>query len=149
MIKNKKFLLESPKNVLDYLKFLQYDNNEQLYLITVNAGLEIIDCHHLKSGCTNIDLIHPRDIILPALTDKAKGIILVHNHPSGKSSPSDTDRIFTKYIKKICELLNIGLVDHLIIGKDEIYSFKESGTGIFPCARYSSKLTSLPLLPNR
>lgn len=136
MSKSQRLRIDSPEIVLDYLNFLQNEGGEKLYLITVNAGLEIIDCHHLKSGCANIDLIHPRDVILPALTDKAKGIILVHNHPSGQSCPSSTDHIFTKYIKKICELLNIALVDHLIIGKDEVYSYKKSGTEIFPCARY-------------
>lgn len=129
--------MNSPQNVLNYLNFLQFEHREKLFLITINAQLAVIDCHHLKSGASNIDLIHPRDIILPALTDKAKGIILVHNHPSGQSRPSDSDHIFTKYIKKICDLLNIALVDHLIISKNEIYSFKETASEIFPCTNYS------------
>lgn len=131
--------MNSPQNVLNYLNFLQYDQKEKLFLITINSQLELIDCHHLKNGTSNIDLIHPREIILPALTDKAKGIILVHNHPSGQSRPSDSDRMFTKYIKKICELLNIALVDHLIISKTDIYSFKESSVDIFPCSNYSQQ----------
>lgn len=139
-MKNKShYSMNSPKNVLDYLNFLNYQEREKLFLITIDEQLQLIACHQVKSGGNNIDLIHPREIILPALTDRAKGIILVHNHPSGESRPSHNDHIFTKYIKKICELLNIALVDHLILGKNEVYSYKEAGTEIFPCAHYSTK----------
>jgi len=139
MSKNQNYPMNSPKNVLSYMNFFNYQEPEKLFLITIDEQLRLIDCHKLKSGRNKIDLIHPRDVILPALSDHAKGIILVHNHPSGKSLPSPNDHIFTKYIKRICELLNIALVDHLILGKNEVYSYKEAGTEIFPCAHYSAK----------
>jgi DNA repair protein RadC len=136
---NNNYVMDSPKSVLYYLNFFDYQQIETLFLITIDEQLQLINCHKIKSGHNNIDLIHPREVIIPALSDQAKGIILIHNHPSGKNIPSQNDHIFTKYIKKICELLNIALVDHLILGKNGVYSYKEAGTEIFPCAHYSPR----------
>jgi DNA repair protein RadC len=52
---------------------------------------------------------------------------MVHNHPSGKLTPSDSDKTITKKLKESCDLLDILLLDHLIISKDGYYSFADEG----------------------
>jgi len=62
-----------------------------------------------------------------ALYSNARCIIIAHNHPSGDSSPSAEDRAVTKKVKEAATLLNIALLDHIIIGDGEYYSFADQG----------------------
>ena len=62
-----------------------------------------------------------------ALKCNASAIILVHNHPSGNMKPSEADKRITSKLKSACELLEISLLDHLIIYKNDYYSFAYNG----------------------
>jgi len=77
-------------------------------------------------GCTNSCIIQPREVIRDALLMGSTHILLVHNHPSGDTTPSMRDRELTKQMKGACELMTIGLFDHIIIGNG-YFSFKEEG----------------------
>jgi len=70
-------------------------------------------------------LIHPREVFKSAIKESANAVILVHNHPSGESDPSEEDIKITKVLFKSGELLNIKVLDHVIIGNDGYYSFNE------------------------
>ena len=71
--------------------------------------------------------MHPRDIYKYAYIYSASSIVIVHNHPSGDSSPSNEDRVLTSNIKEIGDLNKIPLLDHLIIGKNTYFSFSDNG----------------------
>ena len=71
-------------------------------------------------------LVSPRDIFMCALKQRATAIILLHNHPSGDPAPSRDDMQLTKRIMECGELLDIGLSDHIIIGDNHYYSFREN-----------------------
>jgi len=85
-------------------------------------GYEII-----QEGTVDRAAVFPRQVMEKALSYKANGIILVHNHPSGDCNPSEDDKKLTRDIAKAGELLDIRLVDHLIVGKSGYYSFIENG----------------------
>jgi len=83
-------------------------------------------------GSMNESIAHPREIFRPAITYSAYAVIVVHNHPSGDPSPSQTDHSLTRRLAEAAELLQIKLLDHIIIGAPSdtspgYFSFKEAG----------------------
>ena len=96
-----------------------------LYLDTKNfvKHAEIISIGHLTAS-----LVHPREVLAPALKYKAAGLIVGHNHPSGDTEPSVNDAEITDMINKACKTLSLPLLDHIIFSKDgRFYSFNEKG----------------------
>ena len=72
-------------------------------------------------------MIHPREIFKEAYLAGATAIICIHNHPTGDVTPSKEDYAMTYHLKQVGDLLGIPLVDHIIIGKNNYYSFFENG----------------------
>ncbi|HFE64018.1 MAG TPA: hypothetical protein ENK14_06320, partial [Caldithrix sp.] len=72
-------------------------------------------------------LVHPREVFQPAIIDSAAAIILLHNHPSGEISPSAEDRNITFRLLEAGKLLDIPVLDHVILGENKYFSFKEEG----------------------
>ena len=77
------------------------------------------------SYAINASIIHPREVFKSAIRESANSIILVHNHPSGDPEPSAEDEQITEKLFEAGELLNIKVLDHVIVGKDKFWSFKE------------------------
>ena len=107
------------KNVLGTLK------KEQLRVIFLDAKNHLILEKTLQEGTINQTAIYPREIVQIALNCGAAAIILVHNHPSGDTTPSRQDILITKRIRDVAEKLDIQLLDHLIIGHDRTVSLRE------------------------
>jgi DNA repair protein RadC len=76
-------------------------------------------------GTLNKTIVHPREIFKKAIVMSCNSIIIAHNHPSDNPEPSREDKKITFDLRKAGELLDIPVVDHIIIGKDTHYSFKE------------------------
>ena len=70
--------------------------------------------------------MHPREIFKTAILSNSNQIMLAHNHPSGISAPSNEDKAMTNRIKDAGVILGIELIDHIIIGSNEYFSFKEN-----------------------
>lgn len=81
----------------------------------------------LFQGTINSTQVHPREIIKSALQYNAAAIILAHNHPSGITTPSQQDIHITHNIQQACQLVDIRVLDHLIVGKNQVLSFCEEG----------------------
>lgn len=81
----------------------------------------------VEEGDFNAVYIYPRRIIETALRKKASGIILVHNHPTGRPQPSAADIQLTQRLRAAADPLDLRIVDHLIIAGQEVYSFRRSG----------------------
>ena len=81
----------------------------------------------ISRGSVNRSLAPVRDILMEALDAEAVNIILLHNHPSGDPSPSGDDRSLTEKLRATCLQADIPLIDHIIIGDNTYFSFKESG----------------------
>ncbi|MCB5952361.1 DNA repair protein RadC [Enterococcus sp. BWT-B8] len=99
---------------------------EHFILLTLNTKNQIIRKRTLFIGTLNQSIAHPRDIFREAIRDNAAQIIIAHNHPSGDPTPSEADSVFTSRLTKICELVGIQMLDHLILGESTYYSYAEN-----------------------
>lgn len=118
--------INSPQSVYDFIApSLQDTDQEHLKIICLNTKHRIIKVETIFIGTLNNSVVSPREIFRTALKHNAASIILVHNHPSGDSTPSNDDRQVTKALIDAGKMLEVSVCDHLIVGHDEFYSFKE------------------------
>lgn len=103
---------------------LKDENFCVLYLDTQNR---VIAFETLQKGIVNQAIVYPRQVLERALFHKSSALILVHNHPSGFVKPSDADIRLTRTIFDTAKMLDIVVHDHLIIGENRFFSFREEG----------------------
>ena len=101
--------------------------DEQFRVIYLNAQNRIIDDELIQEGIVNQAVVYPRKVLENALKRKASAIILLHNHPSGHIRPSDADIRLTRTIQDTAKVLDILVHDHIIIGENRFFSFREEG----------------------
>ncbi len=122
--------LTNPREVVAELgNIMSQFDREVVAVVNLKADLSPINVHFASIGAINEAMAHPREIMKASILSNAANIILIHCHPSGQLLPSKSDTMMTDRMNKICELLGIPLVDHLIVGGDnkEFFSFKEKG----------------------
>lgn len=121
----KRSFLGSPQNVYAHLKDdlnpLDQEHFLVLYLDTKGYLIETVE---LFKGSLNASLVHQREIFKHAVSMSAASFIMVHNHPSGDATPSQADQRTTRIIEEASQLMDIPMIDHIIIGKAQFYSFK-------------------------
>ena len=100
---------------------------ERCEVILLNGGNEVVAVETLSEGSLTESPVYPREILQRANRHHAAAVILVHNHPSGHSQPSAGDRALTEELVLAGDLLRIPLVDHVIIGRRDHYSFADRG----------------------
>ena len=100
---------------------------EEFKILLLNRANEVLGIYPLSKGGITGTVVDQRLIFAVALKCNASGIIMCHNHPSGKLLPSEADITLTKSIGKCADLLEINLLDHLIITKNGFYSFSNEG----------------------
>lgn len=99
---------------------------EYVYIIGLNSASKVLGIFETSHGAVNRTVLRTREIFIRLLLVGASGFMVVHNHPSGRTSPSKEDKDITEKIKKVGELLDIPLIDHVIIGENGRYfSFAE------------------------
>ena len=117
-------------NSEDIYKLVKDDLRDKLqecfYCLYLDNRNNVIDKKCLFIGTLNTSTVHPREIFKEAYLLSASKIICLHNHPSGDVSPSGADINLTRMIKEIGIIHGIELLDHVIIGKDEYYSFHDN-----------------------
>lgn len=124
-IKDRK-IIEDSKSIFDYLYLTMRDLDFELFkVIYLNGQNQILNIEDIFKGTITHSHIYTREIIKGALRNSATSIVCVHNHPSGNSTPSDADVEITKKIKDSCESIGIVLQDHIIIGDNQYFSFKD------------------------
>lgn len=101
--------------------------NEVFACLFMDNHFRLIHFEELFHGTINEANIYPREIVRRGIAHNAAKIILAHNHPSGHSIPSAADREVTQLIKQALALVDIEIVDHIIIGKPDNFSFAEAG----------------------
>lgn len=120
--------LSDPESVWDFLRGeIAEKANEDFYGLYLDSKNRLIRRVLLSRGGMTSLVIQPGDILRHALRLNASGLILAHNHPSGDTSPSHEDRKSTEQIAKAAGLMGVRLLDHVIIGRQEFYSFRRSG----------------------
>lgn len=100
---------------------------EHFYCVYLDNSKKIIKDKLLFIGTVNYSLVHPREVFKEAYLLGASAIICIHNHPSGNTIPSKQDIDITSLLIKAGELLGIKVIDHIIIGHNNYYSFLENG----------------------
>ncbi len=98
---------------------------EVLFAVLLDTSRRVIAVKKISVGILNSTLVHPREVFLEAVKESADSIILVHNHPRGNSSPSQPDIDATKILIDSGKLLSMPVLDHVIIGRNDYYSFSE------------------------
>lgn len=121
-----KIKINSPYLVYSYYKDKLMDKKQEyFYCIYVDTKGYCIGKKCLFIGTINNSLVHPREIFKEAYLLSANGIICVHNHPSGDATPSKEDELVTRKLKEIGIIHGINIIDHVIIGNNNFYSFRE------------------------
>jgi DNA repair protein RadC len=115
----------SPKMIFDLVEDYKDAPQEYFFVITLR-GVRVIGVYISTIGIANRTFVHPREIFYRAILDHATNIIIVHNHPSGEPNPSDDDLTITKELHEIGIFLRIKIMDHIIISKNNYYSFLEN-----------------------
>lgn len=120
--------LLDPKSVVDFARLkIGAAKNETFLVILVNTKNEVIDHEVLDKGTVDNVAIYPRKVVELAIRKHATGVILVHNHPSGHTEPSDVDKEVTKEIVLAARSLDIRVLDHIIVSKKNYFSFLKNG----------------------
>lgn len=100
---------------------------EHCYMAALNCKCRLLGLFFLSKGTVNANQLSPREVLIRALLIGASQIVIFHNHPSGDATPSKEDVTATKQMQNACNLIRIYLADHIIIGRDNYFSFLEAG----------------------
>ena len=118
--------VRSPQAVTDYLTASLRDLKREVFkVIFLDKGLKILGEKDMFFGTVDEAAVHPREVVREALFQNASSLVLVHNHPSGKVEPSREDYEITQKIKSACQTVSIRILDHIIIGENQYFSFSE------------------------
>lgn len=119
-------VLSSPQAVVDFARVkLAGLPHEAFMVIYLNTKNEVINHEIVHEGTIDRAVIYPRRVIESALAHHASGLILVHNHPSGHPQPSEEDKHLTRTILEAARTMDLHLVDHIVVGKTDHFSFVE------------------------
>ena len=129
----KRYLIRSSKRIRNaadvYEELRDYRDRKQEYFLsmTLDGASHIIQTRTVFIGTLNRSLVHPREVFADAIADRAAGIIVAHNHPSGTREPSEADIEITRRLSQVAELVGIELLDHVIVTREGYYSFADEG----------------------
>ena len=96
-------------------------------MLLLNTKLRVKGHHIASVGTLNETVAAPREIFRVAVASASYAIVVMHNHPSGEPEPSEADRQFTRRLRDAGRVLRIELSDHVIIGHNRYFSFREMG----------------------
>jgi DNA repair protein RadC len=124
--------LDNPESIYRACADTKLFKQEVLRVILLDARYLLMSTVEITKGRINESLAHPRDIFRPVIGQSAYAFVLVHNHPSGESAPSDADIRLTRRLAEGARILQINMLDHVIVGQSfddrpGYFSFKEAG----------------------
>lgn len=111
-------VLRTAREVYEYAQDMRSLPKEHLRGIYLNTHHRVIHDEVISMGTVNTNIIHPREVLKPAIEHGAAALILMHNHPSGIVTPSDADIEITKQLVTAGKIIGIHILDHVIVGKD-------------------------------
>lgn len=124
----KRKTIKASKDVFDYFYAEAADlNYEKFWIMLLNQANGVIKAMEISEGGISGTVVDLRKIYKIALECNAAGLIICHNHPSGQLKPSESDLKLTDKIKKSGDLLDIRLLDHVIFGINDFFSFADAG----------------------
>jgi DNA repair protein RadC len=118
----------SPQDIYDYLEYSMRDLKKEVFkVIYLDSRNQIIKMSDLFTGTLDKITVDTREVAEFAVTNNAKSLIFVHNHPSGDPSPSRADKRLTQDLVFVGDILQIRVLDHIIIGDNRYFSFTQEG----------------------
>ena len=122
-----KVKLKDPLSIYNYSKSFFYGiKQECFYALYLDSKKNLLTSKLLFKGTMTKSSVHPREIFKEAYLLSASSIICIHNHPSGNINPSNNDIVITKQLIAVGKILGIKILDHIIIGRDNYYSFNDN-----------------------
>ncbi|MCU6668354.1 DNA repair protein RadC [Enterobacteriaceae bacterium H4N4] len=120
--------LENPDVARDFVHSQLAEEEREIFMVIFldNQNRVLKHCRLFSGTLSHVE-VHPREIVREAIKVNAAGVILAHNHPSGRAEPSKADKDVTERIVKCCKFMDIRVIDHLVIGRGEYVSFAERG----------------------
>ena len=100
---------------------------ERFILLCLNIKNKLVNYSMISQGSLTNSIVHPREVLKPAILSNAASVVFVHNHPSGDPEPSMDDIEITQRLSKAFKICGISVLDHIIIGDNEYYSFRNKG----------------------
>jgi DNA repair protein RadC len=119
--------IETPADLLPHVRHYADRKQEHFICASINGANEIINVRVISIGLVDRSPVHPREVFADALADRASGIIVAHNHPSGSLEPSSSDIEITHQLKAAGAIVGIDLLDHIIFNRSGYFSFLEGG----------------------
>ena len=118
-----------PDDIYAILKSLGLDTaaEEYFYVLCTDCKGQITGIHEVSHGDLSSSVANAREIYKRALLNNSAAVVLCHNHPSGDTYPSDEDRRVTHRLVDAGDLLGIKVLDHIIVGMNGYFSFKQEG----------------------
>ena len=119
---------KSSQEIFDYLYYLMRDLKKEIFkVIYLDSQNQIIDTETLFEGTVGSTPVHPRMLIEAAIKNNAVFMIFAHNHPSGDTTPSKSDKQLTRDLVFIGNVTQIKVLDHIIVGENKYFSFADAG----------------------
>jgi DNA repair protein RadC len=121
--------ISSSKAAADHLRayFADAAKKEQFVVCFLNGQNKVLTTEVLFQGSLTSSAVYPREVVTRVIELAAAAIVIGHNHPSGEITPSSSDRAVTKKLQIALEAIDVHLLDHIIVGGDQYYSFADTG----------------------
>ena len=112
-----------------FRQYLGEVDREHFMVAMLDQKHKVIGINTVSMGSLTASVVHPREVMKPAILSNAAALLCCHNHPSGAPQPSQEDRALTKRLVEAGQLLGITVLDHLILGdgSETYYSFADEG----------------------
>jgi DNA repair protein RadC len=121
-------LIRNSQDAFEYFYMRMSDlKHEQFWIMLLNPANKVIKLEKVSDGGVNSTSADPKRIFRTALESNAAALMLCHNHPSGSVEPSDRDKALTRNLVNAGKLLEIKILDHIVVGIDNYFSFADSG----------------------
>jgi len=125
---SQKPLLKTPENVFEMIKgSLKGKKKEHFLVISLDTRSRLIKASQVSVGSLDSSIVHPREAFKEAITASAASVVLVHNHPSGDTTPSEDDIKLTKRLVAAGEVMGIEVLDHILVADNAYLSLNREG----------------------
>ncbi|GHT80231.1 DNA repair protein RadC [Spirochaetia bacterium] len=119
--------IKHPEDIYSIVRHYADRRQERFISISLSGAHEVMAVRIVTIGLVNRTIVHPREVFADPISDRASGIIVAHNHPSGKVEPSGEDDEITFRLKAAAEVLGIHFMDHVIFSQDAFFSYRQNG----------------------
>jgi len=119
-----KIKVKTSKDIVDYfISYLRDIKKEIFKAVLLDGKNKIIKDVTISEGTLTKSIVHPREVIKKAIAEYTTALVLIHNHPSGEPQPSQDDIVITNRILSACEFVGIRVLDYIIAGNNNYFSF--------------------------